>query len=608
MPRNPRSHSSRHRTARRASFGFSIRCIRYVALLLLVASVLVPVTTIFPDAAVWSILRIPTSAWQLHFQTAAPNYLLPELLVPLKEDGGARSTSSGQQETTSRPTDVDTPPPRKASATLPVQTKPKKKENEHDNLNADNKPMLQPQETPIPTNSGKIPAYQRRRLRFPSYGTPEYAAVCPWVTVSSAHDPNHQTDQKDVNCTFLVRPPPNSNEGVSAWVADVVAGHLQVSQTSCRFKIDYGANDMDLASIVVPPQKEQYLDWTTPHNFTCDPTHHCYTNQEGVAKWEKEQQQQQPLAKVPQYRRAYKNRKASIRMRQRHYHVEISYDELSQRLTGFQKPLGFACSMAALFHLSPNANQYEPQLYTDLLPLLRDPESLVISLYVREGFTDRQSAQEAKAQQQKNDGTLSSSAIKKDIQIREPRAPFEKSARGPVDCALALEREFLTAAHNSSSSNSSNGRIPQQIVWLVISDSNDIKELIQSKHGGKSVPVPEPVPPIGGSNGIAIQRKVVYTSSRGRHSKPKQSPKTADLADAFIDWYLIAESDAVVTSDGVYSFGLTAGLRTARPIYTENPHRSPSCGRTKVFDCFCRPTYDAIETMEGLLANTSNNA
>ena len=57
------------------------------------------------------------------------------------------------------------------------------------------------------------------------------------------------------------------------------------------------------------------------------------------------------------------------------------------------------------------------------------------------------------------------------------------------------------------------------------------------------------------------------TTARGVHSRPGRNPSTADFAEAVIDWYLIGEPDLVVPSAPGYSFGTTASLRTAQPLY-----------------------------------------
>ena len=45
-----------------------------------------------------------------------------------------------------------------------------------------------------------------------------------------------------------------------------------------------------------------------------------------------------------------------------------------------------------------------------------------------------------------------------------------------------------------------------------------------------------------------------------------RKPKTDEFAEALVDWWLLGESDVVV-SHSSYSFAHTAALRTARPIY-----------------------------------------
>ena len=72
---------------------------------------------------------------------------------------------------------------------------------------------------------------------------------------------------------------------------------------------------------------------------------------------------------------------------------------------------------------------------------------------------------------------------------------------------------------------------------------------------------------------VGITRRILVTSARGAHTRPEGGTvSTADFAEAFIDWYLIGESDAVVASK-TYSFGMTAAFRTARPIFDPSEYQ-----------------------------------
>ena len=56
------------------------------------------------------------------------------------------------------------------------------------------------------------------------------------------------------------------------------------------------------------------------------------------------------------------------------------YEDLKHALPGFDVEMGMACSLATLFHLAPNAAQFEPDLFTKILPTLHQSNMLVVSL------------------------------------------------------------------------------------------------------------------------------------------------------------------------------------------------------------------------------------
>lgn len=70
------------------------------------------------------------------------------------------------------------------------------------------------------------------------------------------------------------------------------------------------------------------------------------------------------------------------------------------------------------------------------------------------------------------------------------------------------------------------------------------------------------------NNATAISRRqVVTTKSRGVHTRATRSPSTIDFGEALVDWYLIGESDFVISDWNSPTFGGTASLRTDRPYY-----------------------------------------
>jgi hypothetical protein len=70
------------------------------------------------------------------------------------------------------------------------------------------------------------------------------------------------------------------------------------------------------------------------------------------------------------------------------------------------------------------------------------------------------------------------------------------------------------------------------------------------------------------NNSDSIPREVLTTTARGVHTRASRDPSTADFAEAMMDWYLVGESDLMITSNPkVCIFGMTAALRTAMPVY-----------------------------------------
>ena len=74
-----------------------------------------------------------------------------------------------------------------------------------------------------------------------------------------------------------------------------------------------------------------------------------------------------------------------------------NYVELRIRSEGVSRRDWFCVVLSAdCFRLSPSASQFESRLYTEILPMLKDEDALVMSLYIRTGFTDRQANKDEK--------------------------------------------------------------------------------------------------------------------------------------------------------------------------------------------------------------------
>lgn len=99
---------------------------------------------------------------------------------------------------------------------------------------------------------------------------------------------------------------------------------------------------------------------------------------------------------------------------------------------------------------------------------------------------------------------------------------------------------------------------------MVVTDSPYLKGWIAKSYDTQQQQHTNSTSNVGGAS---LLREVVTTRSRGAHTRTQRGPSTAEFAEAFIDWYLLGESDIVVTNGFSPSFGGTATLRTARPLY-----------------------------------------
>jgi len=355
---------------------------------------------------------------------------------------------------------------------------------------------------------------------FPTYGTDEFFQQCGWTS---------QKGDENSNCTILARPNPRTPEGISDWIPQIVSGHMIARQKACNLFFDYGDN-VDIEQILLPfPAMESAthyrpINWRAPSGFECQSDKNCFCTEpdyhNGVAL-EKLGDKLGHLSQIPSYRFAYQG--------SAHYRLNASrYEELTHTLPGYKVETGMACSLASLFHLSPRASNFEPGLFSEILPTLHQDDALVMSLYIRTGRTDHLAGMEGK----------------QDKMPAEDTARARYSAERIIHCAKHLEQKYLSERPYS------------RIVWMVATDSQYLKQWVPASYGGTRT-----------NSTIDVQREVVTTHSRGSHTRATRGPSTADFAEALIDWYLIGESDLVITDTNSPSFGGTAALRTARPYY-----------------------------------------
>lgn len=85
---------------------------------------------------------------------------------------------------------------------------------------------------------------------FPTYGTQKFLQQCGWAA---------RRTNIHRNCTFLVRPPTDMEEGISHWISQVVSGHHYAQQTGCSLYFDYGPN-IDIQQVVTPfPSRTTFI-------------------------------------------------------------------------------------------------------------------------------------------------------------------------------------------------------------------------------------------------------------------------------------------------------------------------------------------------------------
>lgn len=345
------------------------------------------------------------------------------------------------------------------------------------------------------------------RNRFPAFGTQAFNRSCRWALEGRSN-----ILAPTPNCTILGRPNTGHNEGMSAWISQVTAGFIMAKQAGCSFFVDYHEG-INISEILVPTGAT--MDWRIPPNLNCTEDANCHP------AWSAYPRGGGPtfrkthklfLASVPDYRSPYGS--------QTMFKNEKGYFGLKRALgQDFDLETSMTCALSTLMQLSPASVNYQPNLFTTILPTLHDPNNaLVLSLYIRTGHTEH-------------------------VHIKERVEKYRKQAEPIIQCALHLEEEYVANKNDN-----------RRVVWMVVTDSQDLKTWITQSHSSKT--------------GDSRQRTILTTQSRGAHTKMRKSiPSTADFAEAFLDWYLIGESDVVVADNGGPSFGNTATFRTARPYY-----------------------------------------
>ena len=261
------------------------------------------------------------------------------------------------------------------------------------------------------------------------------------------------------------------------------------------------------------------------------------------------------LVRVPQYRFAYLS---LISMMKKWKLYKEDYHQLMAAIPNFDLQTGYSCAIASMFQLSKKAEEFQPGLFSQILPTLRSKENLVITVYFRSNFADGHA-----------------SAEKAGEDFVDDAEKHKKAAKKVIQCVLAREIEFLSKRGESTVREVSYPRERisdfSRIVWLVVSDSVGLKEMMYSEFNGINVNAGIPSTQQR-YKGRVIERSVLTTKARGIHTRAKRKTVTADWAEAMIDWFLIGESDLVVSS-GSMSFGETAALRTQRPLFLFAEHK-----------------------------------
>ena len=363
----------------------------------------------------------------------------------------------------------------------------------------------------------------------------------------------------------------------------------------CQLYVDYGPN-IAMHDVLTPApdniQSPLLENWRVPDGFECRKENRCISerfeaNFPPDSKFDKVPamltHSDLVFGPIPRYRLALQYESGRL--------WRSDYKQTASVLPGFALESGMACALGSLFQLSHDVTKYDDdgRLITDILPIVR--KNPVVTLCIRTATdTEREIA---------------------DTSVR---------------IALELERKYLAGELELGgyASGVQAKPLPRQeistFVWLIISDDKGFTEQIvkkydddvigerrlqlQTENGLHVVPYQGPArgkialmtkqnlrsnPRVveghvvedtqivqkqvktDEKNTVAdkITRKVITTSAHGLRTK---IDSTRDFAEVMIAWYLIGESDAVITSS-MHSFGVTAALRTARPIFDPSKYK-----------------------------------
>ena len=449
----------------------------------------------------------------------------------------------------------------------------------------------------------EIPIPSPPNRRFPEYGTGQFFELCPWIL--SSDENNGENDDELVRrfsffsspsktrrgvaprCITRVHPKPDEYEGLAEWLTKVVSGFIDSKLRNCLLVLDYGDSirlkdvirpitfdwsTKDYSNVPCRMDREGVMiaagdnPWSEPSNIRCDSfakktLHNILSPRQrelGVSL--------QPSGiHIPNYRHIFKNMTTLYNLH------EDQFEDLKIVLPGFQLQTGFACAMASTWALAnPQASQFQSNLFSELLPQLRDPYSVVITLYVRSGETDA-AAKAAKegldglAWHQGNDAVSTSfehiPEVQNTLKCAHDLEMWALEQRGRI-----LSNHTGTRGQDSPSLPSFPPPLstPSRIIWLLVTDSVPLKTWVQSKYDQKPVSSFQQTDDISATD---TNRIVLTTTAKGTHTRASRNPQNADFGEAFIDWWLMGEADVLVTSSPFYSFGTSAALRTSIPLY-----------------------------------------
>jgi len=448
--------------------------------------------------------------------------------------------------------------------------------------------------------------------RFPRLGSKEFRKQCSWT----AMPPN-----ADRNCTVYMTPRPDGHEGISYWLSETVMSYMEARMGHCQLYLDYGKDGVLINDVLIPasdfvPNPKDILsplldNWRVPDSFICREEDKCITDRfpdtsvPQNSRYDKPPQMFQTMGStvgpIPRYRFAFQYPTSRL------YRDE--YKQTAALLPGWNLETGAACSLGNLFHLAPSAAKFDSdgRLFSEILPMVRANPTFAI--YIRTGRAENYN--------------MTSAAYEE--KLAKTRA---ESISSSVAAVLELERRYLSGGELDLGYKGMPAKpLPRDeidnVVWLVITDDNEVRTKFLAeydkknigtrrnlakitgkitKHGTNVIRVdvnqmkpdkpkiethverpPKIETHVGGTviekpekteeeklekaEIVSITRRVLVTSARGRHTRLEGGGvDTADFSEAFIDWYLIGESDAVIANK-LYSFGVTASFRTARPIY-----------------------------------------